>query len=542
MTKQTWGLDWCLAFHSDTRGVMAACVYQIHRQKYDKGVIEHVKSFGLDTTVEPKGGCTVFVYSQTEYAAWFERATCWRGAPWLCHQTGRCIFFHFPLLMFMCLVWPNNHLAFSCISCASTQTQGVLLTCTKFIDTCFEHVKSLLNPKEVLPSSSRQRTSRMVERATCWRGAPWLCHQTGRPFFSIFHCWCSAIIAKEVDWCYLLRPLRQSVYQIQPTKVRQRRHIWESHMLGGAPWLCHWRVVAFFSIFHCWCSAIIAIFLFTMTNRPGDWIDVLHPSWQLACTKFIDKSTTKDTCIQQDWTCEIIWTWHDFILLNPKGGFTVFVYSADRGLAAWFERATCWRGAPWLCHQTGRCIFFHFPLLMFSNHSTRLFLFRTQRRFYRLRLLSRQRTSRMVWESHMLDWIDCLVACIPLLMFSNHLQSFCSVWPNRPGDWIDVLHSPAFLVLPLRHKGCYWQLACTKFIDKSTTEETHVLNMWNHLDLTRLHPVEPKGGFTVFVYSADRGLAAWFERATCWRGAPWLCHQTGRCIFFPFSTADVQQS
>ena len=153
--------------------------------------------------------------------------------------------------------------------------------------------------------------------------------------------------------------------------------------------------------------------------------------------------------------------------VEPKGGFTVFVYSADRGLAAWFERATCWRGAPWLCHQTGRCIFFHFPLLMFSNHSNlsvqydqtdlgiglmscilpHFFSFTqtqdtqglllaacvyqihrqkydkgdtcfehvksfgldttsscwTQRRFYRLRLLSRQRTSRMVWESHMLE-------------------------------------------------------------------------------------------------------------------------------------------
>ena len=53
-----------------------------------------------------------------------------------------------------------------------------------------------------------------------------------------------------------------------------------------------------------------------------------------------------------------------------------------------------------------------------------------------------------------------------------------------------------------------------------------ILNMRNHLDLTQIHPVKLKGGFTAFVYSADRGLAAWFERATCWRGAPWLRHRT----------------
>ena len=47
MSKPTWGLDWCLAFSrisfaftqtQDTQGLLlAACMYQIHKQKDDKG-------------------------------------------------------------------------------------------------------------------------------------------------------------------------------------------------------------------------------------------------------------------------------------------------------------------------------------------------------------------------------------------------------------------------------------------------------------------------------------------------------------------------
>ena len=316
MTKQTWGLDWCLAFSciscasTQTQGVLlAACVYQIHRQKYDRGdtCFEHVKSFGLDTTSScwtqrrfyrlrllsrqrtscmvreshMLEGCTVTVSSDGSLH-FFSIFHCWCSAI-------IAIFLFSMTKQTWGLDWC---LAFSCISCASTQTQGVLLAaCVYQIhrqkydrgDTCFEHVKSF----------------GLDTTSSCW---------TQRRF-------------------YRLRLL---------SRQRTSRMVWESHMLEG----CTVTVSSdgslhFFSIFHCWCSAIIAIFLFSMTKQTWglDWclafsrISFSFTQTQdtqglllAACVYQIhrQKYDKGDTCIQQDWTCEIIWTWHDFILLNPK--------------------------------------------------------------------------------------------------------------------------------------------------------------------------------------------------------------------------------
>ena len=131
----------------------------------------------------------------------------------------------------------------------------------------------------------------------------------------------------------------------------------------------------------------------------------------------------------EEWTNNQV-KWHGFIPLEPIGRFTFvlyWVYWADRGQAASFEKPHV-GGVHCDCRRIRRCQTF-------------------------------------------------------TLSTGDFEQSFCSVWANRPGDWIDVLHSPAFLFRSLRHKihkGCYWQLACTKFIDKSTTKETHVFNHIEH--------------------------------------------------------------
>ena len=68
----------------------------------------------------------------------------------------------------------------------------------------------------------------------------------------------------------------------------------------------------------------------------------------------------------EEWTNNQV-KWHGFIPLEPIGRFTFvlyWVYWADRGLAAWFERATCWRGALWLSSHP-----LHFPLVILSNLS-----------------------------------------------------------------------------------------------------------------------------------------------------------------------------
>ena len=162
----------------------------------------------------------------------------------------------------------------------------------------------------------------------------------------------------------------------------------------------------------------------------------------------------------------------------------------------------------------------------------------------------------MVWESHMLEgctvtassewslqnlsifhcWFSAIIA---IFLFSMSKQT----WGL---DWCLAFSRISFSFTQTQDTQGVLLAACVYQIQTKVRQRRHmystIFNTGNHLDLTQIHPVKLKGGFTVFVYSADRGLAAWFERATCWRGAPWLRHRSDRCKTFPFSTADFQQS